>query len=663
MTNENDFDDEDVVIEDSDLHKALIDMGYTDFECTPINRSVFFEVENEVDNSMDSSPPIKREWLWNFLRRIKDCSWLYKPKIKSLDGISSLEIISRLDPLLDDHSVMIQNMLKKNSSPSNKRWIFQWPYLIISNCLIVSVTLFYKPLRIVGLIAIPSMTTLIFTRIYSELNSNEKLKNLVLLQNNIHHLYKRTLKILKNGYFLILSQRQLQKRFCNLDIERLKYLQPICEYFLKSMEITSRTYYKISITLMKLISQYKNISVNNLITKFDNSSFITIGEITYEKLKQHYYIFILVQSEMMQIFAILYENNLIENQLIYSQLIRIIDLLTQLIKKQQINLNKNIEQYKSTKVSQTRRELKNKVGTKLQDLYLHVDLLARKIRSAFNVVDSIIDDIDNCTNDDDSARVIDLIVEKMNEAYKEIDTARNFAEFNNLLLGKFRQIHTLKNDNVFNSTTMNSIEKMLPIVRDSDPQIFDEVFEEYIKDEYLKPLYEDTDFDSLEKGKLDKLLAKNFMSELKEVLIDKYKTMSEREAKALLHYRKKAHDTNSDNSVDNNHEDRTHVIPSPPPLPKSLANENDYHSEEIKIRTPVPLPRLINTTFSPTARRRQKVERDLEPELIKANEDFLIDIQRIKLPAFTTNEETFVGSGENSEEEIIIDNDFLNENL
>ncbi|KAK0168399.1 hypothetical protein PV327_002203 [Microctonus hyperodae] len=638
-------------------------MGYTDFECTPINRSVFFEVENEVDNSMDSSPPIKREWLWNFLRRIKDCSWLYKPKIKSLDGISSLEIISRLDPLLDDHSVMIQNMLKKNSSPSNKRWIFQWPYLIISNCLIVSVTLFYKPLRIVGLIAIPSMTTLIFTRIYSELNSNEKLKNLVLLQNNIHHLYKRTLKILKNGYFLILSQRQLQKRFCNLDIERLKYLQPICEYFLKSMEITSRTYYKISITLMKLISQYKNISVNNLITKFDNSSFITIGEITYEKLKQHYYIFILVQSEMMQIFAILYENNLIENQLIYSQLIRIIDLLTQLIKKQQINLNKNIEQYKSTKVSQTRRELKNKVGTKLQDLYLHVDLLARKIRSAFNVVDSIIDDIDNCTNDDDSARVIDLIVEKMNEAYKEIDTARNFAEFNNLLLGKFRQIHTLKNDNVFNSTTMNSIEKMLPIVRDSDPQIFDEVFEEYIKDEYLKPLYEDTDFDSLEKGKLDKLLAKNFMSELKEVLIDKYKTMSEREAKALLHYRKKAHDTNSDNSVDNNHEDRTHVIPSPPPLPKSLANENDYHSEEIKIRTPVPLPRLINTTFSPTARRRQKVERDLEPELIKANEDFLIDIQRIKLPAFTTNEETFVGSGENSEEEIIIDNDFLNENL
>ncbi|KAK0096533.1 hypothetical protein PV326_005233 [Microctonus aethiopoides] len=663
MTNENDFDEEDVVIENSDLHKALIDMGYTDFECTPINKSVFFDVDNEVDDSTDSSSPIKHEWLWNFLKRIKDFSWLYKPKIKSSNGISSLEIISQLDPLLDDHSMMIQNMLKINSSPSNQRWIFQWPYLIISNCLLVSVTLFYKPLRIVGLIAIPSITTLIVNRIYSELNSNERLKNLVFLQNNIHHLYKRTLKILKNGYFLILSQRQSQKRFCNLDIERLKYLQPICEYFLKSMEITSRTYYQVSITLMKLISQYKNISMDNLITKFDNSSFITEGEITYEKLKQHYYIFILVQSEMMQIFAILYQNNLIENQPIYSQLIRIIDLLTQLIKKQQMNLNTSIEQYKSTKASQTRRELKNRGGTKLQDLYLHVDLLARKIRSAFNVVDSIIDDIDNCANDDDSAGVIDSIVEKMNEAYKEIDTARNFAEFNNLLLGKFRQNHTLENYNGFNSTTIDSIEKMLPIVHDSDPQIIDEVFEEYIKDEYLKPLYEDTDFDSLERGKLDKLLAKNFMSELKEVLIDKYKTMSEREAKALLCYRKKAHDIKHDNSVDDNHEDRTHVIPPPPPLPKSLVNDNDYHSEQIKIRTPVPLPRLINTTFSPTARRRQKVERDLEPELIKPNENFLIDIQRIKLPAFTTNEETFVGSGENSEEEMIIDNDSQNENL
>lgn len=34
------------------MHKALIDMGYTDFECTPINKSVFFDVDKEVDNSM-----------------------------------------------------------------------------------------------------------------------------------------------------------------------------------------------------------------------------------------------------------------------------------------------------------------------------------------------------------------------------------------------------------------------------------------------------------------------------------------------------------------------------------------------------------------------------------------------------------------------------------
>lgn len=137
-------------------------------------------------------------------------------------------------------------------------------------------------------------------------------------------------------------------------------------------------------------------------------------------------------------------------------------------------------------------------------------------------------------NDENSVEFIESITEKMNEAYKQIENARSFAEFSSLLIAKAQRKPVkdteLENDgeNLFPPTENNKIIMSI----DDELEIEDEVFEEYIKEEYLKPLYESSE-GAMESFKIDKLLKKNFMSELKDALIEKQKTMSERELKAL----------------------------------------------------------------------------------------------------------------------------------
>lgn len=165
-----------------------------------------------------------------------------------------------------------------------------------------------------------------------------------------------------------------------------------------------------------------------------------------------------------------------------------------------------------------------------------MDLTSQRIQSAYKEVASILESIDlHSENDEDNPHLMGTITERMNEAYKQIETARSFAEFSSLLIAKAQRkpIDDSKreagNESLF---PVNGGDKTVVII-DRDPEIEDEVFEEYIKEEYLKPLYENSDESVAQNFRLDKLLEKNFMSELKEALIEKQKSMSERELKAL----------------------------------------------------------------------------------------------------------------------------------
>lgn len=150
----------------------------------------------------------------------------------------------------------------------------------------------------------------------------------------------------------------------------------------------------------------------------------------------------------------------------------------------------------------------------------------------------------------DDVRLAEIVTEKINEAYKQIEMARSFAEFSSLLIAKVQHKNKKLEDS--NGDDLFTIEeKDKTIIRlDEDPEIQDEVFEEYIKEEYLKPLSEVYNNEVVKNFKLDKLLKKNFMSELKEALIEKHKLMNERELKALKRMYAKVRDS-QDSKLDN----------------------------------------------------------------------------------------------------------------
>ncbi|XP_053593748.1 uncharacterized protein LOC103576594 [Microplitis demolitor] len=660
------FDDE-VVIEGSDLHKALTDVGFTDFECTYVDRKDFYETEELIDTMKSSE--IKNSWFKNFFTRLKPNIWNRQP-LKNSHGVEELEIILQLLPLLDDHSLNIQNILKERSPCSKK---YSLSSSIIFSSAIATSTLVYKQLRFPVIVTCSAISGALLYYQYCNKSRINDLKNLVSIQNNIYWHNKKIFRILKND-FNIKSSPNKSKKINDLEVPRLKYLQPMCEIFIKSIKTIAYSYYKISLLIIELLSE--SLDTSNLLTNFNNDAFKINGEITYESLKQFYYIYILIQSDMMHLISLLYKNNLNNHKYLSNKIIK---FLLQLLKPYDVKLNKIIEEYKGCGNKKVHYKLKKRTGTKWQDLYINIDLLSRKIQSAYSNVSSIIDDIDDCPDFEESDEFLKHLMEKMNDVYKEIDTARNFAEFNRLLIGKFLNSQAAKPPEDEEAQYLVPRNKELPVVFDEDPQIIDEVFEEYIKEEYLKPLYQDNDVDSLERAKLDKLLAKNFMSELKEVLIDRYQSMSKREARALMKYRKNLKDITDDavadedeeeekekeeNSLGGNKVQQTFNYSSPPPAPPLPVINNNLEIKRLN-RPPVPLPRSIkSTSVDNNENNDQKIlNSNLESIVNVASERISINMNRgFKFPDFISAEETFVGSGENSDEELVDDNDDENDN-
>lgn len=331
---------------------------------------------------------------------------------------------------------------------------------------------------------------------------------------------------------------------------------------------------------------------------------------------------------------------------------------------------------------------------KWQDPSVQLDLASYKLQLAYNQVFSIFKDIDDCISQETGIdnKTTEILMQRLNRAFKEIDIAKSLTEFVVLLMARSGFRKSKNDSSVINDITIDQ-NPNLPIIIDSDPEILDEVFEEYIKDDYLESLHEETDKYSLEQQKLDKFLVKNFMSELKEALVDKHKSMSERESKALQRIYKKI----SKDSVSSTEDKNCQFIPIPPPMPayyiwsSSSSNTNSKYKKIIsstcKIKNndldiqekiddsdeendSMRMLKCKNISNMPSA---EACKRENE-ESFTFLPQILLETQATqfvtKLPPAFLQEETFVGSGENSEDEIvnnssdnISDNNEDNENL
>ncbi|EFN70608.1 hypothetical protein EAG_03797 [Camponotus floridanus] len=416
--------------------------------------------------------------------------------------------------------------------------------------------------------------------------------------------------------------------------KKLQYLQPLTETLIEFMGNISYLYYECSLSIANLLPP--DVCNEELFTKFECNSFEISSEINYEALKKLYHTYLLVQSEMLYLLAIAYDSNtwIHQCQMIpETKLARIIHILIKKLTVHKIKLSKIINVYHSCEMEPVRHKAQR---AKWQDPSVQLDLASYKLQLAYNQVFSIFKDIDDCISQETGIdnKTTEILMQRLNRAFKEIDIAKSLTEFVVLLMAKsgFRK---LKNDpSVINDITIDQ-NPNLPIIIDSDPEILDEVFEEYIKDDYLESLHEETDKYSLEQQKLDKLLVKNFMSELKEALVDKHKSMSERESKALERIYKNISKDSVSNTEDNKNRQ---FIPIPPPMPayyiwSSPSKVCKRENEEFFTFLPQVLLETQATQFV------------------------------TKLPPAFLQEETFVGSGENSEDEIVNNSsDNINDN-
>ena len=287
-----------------------------------------------------------------------------------------------------------------------------------------------------------------------------------------------------------------------------------------------------------------------------------------------------------------------------------------------------------------------------QDLYMHVYLASNKLQLAYSHMLSILQDIDNDVIENLTGNdCTENTMEKLSAAQKCVETAKDFIEFSSLFLVKSRINHSAIDRLEMNIPTSDA-DSNVHVVTDSEPEIMDEVFEEYIKEEYLKPLSEEADEISLYYQKRDKTLFKNFMAELKDALIDKKKSMTERESRALERMYKAITTKSTSN-------DQSQRIPTPPPMPffdAFSSIDNKVSNDATKLQSSELFERS-------DVRSIDKSMEDLDKKNTSnalTNEESPISIIRLPkeaeflsfLPSFLkSEEETFIGSGENSEDD------------
>ncbi|XP_031777915.1 uncharacterized protein LOC100678565 isoform X1 [Nasonia vitripennis] len=652
--------DEDIIVEGSELHQALTSMGYTNFGSTP--RVTAEPVSLEVDLS-----PVKdyRSINQSFYDKVDTvCSYVLQEN-KLREG--QLKIILESEILLDDHKAAINDFLIEGQTSYLRKYL-DWIPLIGSTITAISplvgrrksITATIMTLTIFGMSTYVNFKHWLLAR---------NLKHLVKLQNDLHELFKQSLKILRRAYGKRSIITEVHEKEELLGSDKHNIMIHMKEVLTEVFENLSTVYYAEASQIISTLPD--SLRLDCTLTNVETECEQEFDCNSYEKLKSLYYTFLLVQSEMMFIMANAY-NGKTQNTLFKipkSKLSQSVKNLTKPLAISYSRMSNIMQTYQLCEIKPVQRVLRGSPTSKWHDSYIHLDLTSQRIQLAYKEVASILEYLDlHSEKDEDNLQLVESITEKMNEAYKQIENARSFAEFSSLLIAKAQH----KPGNV---SDKNENENLFPtnfdnrkiILIDKEPEIEDEVFEEYIKEEYLKPLYENSDKSVIQNFRLDKLLEKNFMSELRDALIEKQKSMTERELKALKRmYDKVQKDAGNKTETDicpipeKSIETEEPVAPTsvppppqpplpppppPPPPPRVLENTiiaeshvEEEEKEQKKTRTPVPLPRV----------------KMLKPE------DEMLDVQRfsinqcapmLKFPTIRLTEETFIGSGENSEEE------------
>lgn len=289
-------------------------------------------------------------------------------------------------------------------------------------------------------------------------------------------------------------------------------------------------------------------------------------------------------------------------------------------------------------------------GSKWQDLYVRLHLTSNKMEKSHETIASTLEDIENhLDRGTDEPELVGRLKTRLNEVCTDVEKIKDLAQLSALIIYKMEQDlggdRRAEEKGVGDNRPRESFQRDLPIVRDSEPEINDEVFEEYIRERYSEALNsQDGDDGCLDTSiKLDKLLSKNLMSELKEALVDKQKDTKERESRALKRMNKSPVHENLENCE---------IVESNDSRQASGPKSELPELEEIPRPPPLPMPRRLNQF--------KKESEKLEEEEDKRATSFvpLINTNSIRLPSFlSNNEETFIGSGENSEAELSIEED------
>ncbi|XP_078040179.1 uncharacterized protein LOC144471728 [Augochlora pura] len=638
-----DDEDEDVVIQGTPLYEHLHQMGYTDFESVKLNRTDLAEEKKFYTKLIDFVHYVRDSF--------KKLSLIYS-ELNQDDSVPKKRVSTILDAkvLSNDHACMIHSFLDKYNYRPWRTTLFKILLSgVILSASILSPSVYKNSVRCFGL----SILSYVSYIEYSRVRMHKDLKTMVSLQNDTFDLYKKGLKILKHGYKINLNRNKRTQQFYDLTADSLKHLQPIMENIITCLEHVSTTYYHISLLLIKLLP--KNMPYDNLLTTFETAVFEISGEIHYKKLQNLYYTYIIIQSEMLYLFAIAYNNltwqesgsTIPEFKLAY-----IVHFLVKYLAVYQRKLSKIIDVYYGSKIEPISFQYKGPVAFHWQNLYMQLYLTTNKLQLAYGHVLSILQDIDdNVIKNVAEEDAIENILRKLNQTQKDIVAAKDFIEFGSLHLLKM-QIRNRTENHIEKDIPTPEVDTDIRIVHDSEPLIMDEVFEEYIKAECLKSLNDEND----EKDdvpvfnfKWDKSLFKNFMVELKDVLVEKHKCMSERELKALQRMHK---DKISETASENICQVLVPSVNASETIDKSQIIADKVFNDKENNQT--------NCTF--------KESESIKP-IFENNDDDYFDQEKFpiipialprnkELPLFLSSpflqaaEETFTGSGENSEDEI-----------
>ncbi|KOC68441.1 hypothetical protein WH47_10681, partial [Habropoda laboriosa] len=619
----------------SSLYEHLHKFGYTDFETVAIEKLI---PKNEKKSSII------------YVTYFSVCK-------------KQVEIILNAKVLLSDHGCSIYSFLDKYDCKPWRTMMLKFVLFgtILSSSVHMSCSTQYKnSASLIALTVLCCASCVKYLRVH---NTYKDLHSVISLQNDLFDLCKKGMKILRYGYKIKLNKANKCQQFFDLTAGRLKYLQPIMENLVRFLEHISCTYYHASLILAKLLPI--KICNENLLTNFESTSFQIHGEINYQKLKALYHTYMLTQSEMLHLLAIAYDNHTWQES--YSKvpelkLAYIVRLLIPYLTMYKNKLSEIIDAYYNFKLEPIAYKYNGPDSSQWQDLYMHLYLASNKLQLAYSHILSVLQDIDNeiienMTNEDS----VENTMQRLNVAQKCVGSAKDFIEFSSLFLVKI-PINTSADNRLETTIPMSDAEPNVRIISDSEPVIMDEVFEEYIKEEYLKPLREEANEISLYNYKRDKALFKNFLTELKDALVDKQKSMSEREAMALQRmYKTIVKETTSD--------DQHQRIPTPPPMPSlntsPLVEDNKFNqnfNDSIKLQLN-DISEKSAVTKSMNKSEENLKEKDLGDIFVEEKAPIAaitLPIDKkfssfLPPPFLTAEEETFIGSGENSEDDEVIE--------